>query len=341
MHYRGRAWSEEIDPTFNEIIKKYMEDLRLIQLPANKGHLILSLPEDFLKKIEKAGYPKFGTLYEKDNFEEVFKISAFLFPDTVKNTDLKSFKKAAKKGGISFKDFVKAIGNYATLIKRKDGCDYYLNSFEHLSSEDSFDHHVSLMSEKEGRRYRRKIRSDIISMLWHIMMSHIDELKKENEFTQKLRIDFLNDSKKIRRMLFGLWNNISMMNHKKSLSMLFVEARDGDNDSLIDLFQYDPTLFDHDWVQVRIRKALYSGDMKFFDDLGSTLLKGCLDTRKDNLDITLALVTFWRAGIYRLNSEQKMQLLKDSGIKFNMKENTFRQIVNRIKPFVDWPAIKN
>lgn len=63
MHYKGHAWSEEIDPTFNEIIKKYLEVLRLIQIPANKGHLILSLPEDSLKTMKSKGYPKFSKFY--------------------------------------------------------------------------------------------------------------------------------------------------------------------------------------------------------------------------------------------------------------------------------------
>jgi len=66
------------------------------------------------------------------------------------------------------------------------------------------------MTEKERKIYSRKINSDIISMIWHIFMSGLDELKKENEFTEKLTIDFLNNSAHIRRMLCGLWNNIAL-----------------------------------------------------------------------------------------------------------------------------------
>lgn len=341
IHYKGRAWSEEIDPTFNEIIKKYLEGLRLIEIPANKGHLILSLPEDSLKKMEREGYPKFGKFYEKAADEDIVETSKLLFADEMKGMDYKSIKNDAKKRGVTFQKYVRGLIYFATLIKRESNCDYYLNSFNPLRSEDDMSQFISGMTEKQRQEYRRKINSDILSMIWHLGMTRMDELKKEKEYAEKLHFKILNSSKLIRRMMFSVWNNISLMNHKKSLRQLFHEARDDKNDkSLFHLFQYDPTLFDHEWVRVRLRKALYSGDVKFFDELAKTLKEGCLDTRKGNLDITIALVTFWKAGIYRLNSEQKMQLLKDSGIKFNMKENTFRQIVNRIKPFVDWPAIK-
>jgi len=43
IHYKGRAWSEEIDPTFNETIKKYLEGLRLIQIPSEEI-LLLNAP---------------------------------------------------------------------------------------------------------------------------------------------------------------------------------------------------------------------------------------------------------------------------------------------------------
>jgi len=342
IHYKGRAWSEEIDPTFNEIIKQYLEGLRLIEIPANRGHLILTLPEATLKKIEREGYPKFGKFYEKADDEDIVETAKLLFADEMKGMDFKSIKNDAKKRGVLFPKYVRGLLYFASLIKRGNNCDYYLNSFKPLRSEENLSQFISGMTEKQRQEYRRKINSDILSMAWHLGMAFLDEIKKETEHVKALHFKILNNSKLIRRMMFSVWNNICLMNHKKTLRQLFHEARDDqDNISLFQLFQYDPTLFDHDWMRVRLRKALYSGNMKFFDDLADALKKGCLDTRKDNLDITIALVTFWKAGIYRLNSEQKMQLLRDSGIKFNMKENTFRQVVNRIRPFVDWPAIKN
>lgn len=340
IHYKGRAWPEEVDPTFNDIIRKYLEGLRLIQIPANKGHLILSLPEDSLRKMEREGYPKFGKFYEKADGEDIFEATKLLFADEMKGMDFKSIRRDAKKRGIPFQKYVRGLLYFAARIKREHDCDYYLNSFNPLRSEENLSQFISGMTGKQRQEYCRKINSDILAMIWHLGMTLMDELKKEKEYAEKLHFNILNSSKLIRRLMFTVWNNISLMNHKKSLRQLFHEGRDGDDKSLFHLFQYDPTLFDHEWVRVRLRKALYSGDVKFFDELARTLKEGCLDTRKGNLDITIALVTFWKAGIYRLNTEQKMKLLKDSGIRFNLKEDAFRQIVNRIRPFVDWPTIK-
>ena len=36
------------------------------------------------------------------------------------------------------------------------------------------------MNEKDRKKYGRKILSDILSMFWHIGMSDMDELRKQN-----------------------------------------------------------------------------------------------------------------------------------------------------------------
>ncbi len=336
IHYKKRPWNEVIDPTFNKIIKKYMETLRLVNIPANEGHLVLSLPEESLKKIEREGYPKFGKFYEKEDMKDIFEESKLLFSEELKDIDFKSMKKEAKKRGVHFQDFIRFLILCSKLIKRYEDCDYYLKSFKPFESEESFNKHFAGMNKKERKKCVRKFSSDILSMFLHVAVSDIDELKKENEYTQRLRINVLNSSKLIRRLLFSIWDSVCLINHKKSLKQLFCEAHEGNDESLFRLFQYDPTLFDQEWVRVRIRKALYSGDTKFFDDLAETLKKGCLDTRKDNLDITIVLMNFWKAGIYRLTTGQKMELLSDSGIKIAQSEASFRKIVDRIRPFVDW-----
>ena len=64
-HYRTRPWQTEIDPSFNEIIKKYLETLRLVNIPSYEGHLVLSLPQESLEKMKREHYPKFEKLYDK------------------------------------------------------------------------------------------------------------------------------------------------------------------------------------------------------------------------------------------------------------------------------------
>jgi len=122
IHYKKRKWYEEVDPTFNEIIKKYLEGLRLIHIPANEGHLILNLPEDSLKKIKREGYPKFSKFYEKEDIQDVFEASKLLFADEMKDIDLKSIKKKAKKSGIHIQDFFRALLSAAELINKPLPC---------------------------------------------------------------------------------------------------------------------------------------------------------------------------------------------------------------------------
>jgi hypothetical protein len=337
IHYKKRKWYEEVDPAFNKTIKKYLECFRLVHIPADEGHLILSLPEDSLKKMEREGYPKFNKFYEKEDIQDILKYSKLIFGDDMKDIDLKSIKKQAKKSGIHIKDYFNFLLRIAELINKDTKNDYYLKSFKAWESFESLKQYMSRMSEKEKKKYIRKIHSDILSMMWNISMSDIDELKKENKYTKEIRMNIASSSKLIRRLLFGVWDSISLINHKKSLRQLFSEAREGNDESLFHLFQYDPTLFDHEWVRMRLRKALYSGDVNFFNDLAKTLQKGCLDTGKGNLEISFALMNFWKAGIYRLTTSQKMELLRDSGIKFIQKESSFRKIVDRIRPSADWP----
>jgi hypothetical protein len=85
IHYKGRPWQRVIDPAFNIIIKNFLEIMGLVNIPSNKGHLILNLPEDSLKKIEREGYPKFSKFYEKEDIKDVFEESKLLFADELKD----------------------------------------------------------------------------------------------------------------------------------------------------------------------------------------------------------------------------------------------------------------
>jgi hypothetical protein len=340
IHYKKRKWYEEVDPAFNETIKKYLACFRLLHIPADEGHLILTLPEDTLKQMEKEGYPKFIKFYEQEDIQNVLDEAKILFPEEMKDIDVKNIKKQARKSGMHLQDYFLFLLTIAESINEGNKNAYYVESFKPWASYESLKQYMSGMNEKERKKYGRKIHSDILSMMWHIGMSDIEELKKENKYTKKLRMNILNSSKLIRRLLFVIWDTLAIINHKKPMIKLYSEARDGNNKSLFHLFQYDPTLFDHEWVRVRLRKALYSGDVKFFDQLAKTLQKGCLDTGKQNLEIGFVLMNFWKAGIYRLTTQQKMELLRDSGIQFKQNEIAFRKIVDRIRPFVDWPRQK-
>ena len=336
IHYKKEAWHEVIDPAFDTVIKKYLETLRLINLPSSEGHISLALPEESLIRIRKQGYPRMTKFYEQENVKTVIDDLGLMFSFDTKDIQLKVKSKKKEREQKTFQNFIQAfILPMARMINKDKDCNYYMRTFEPWKSKRSLKAYIKDMDDESIKKYREKVTCDIYSILWHIGMSKIDELEKENEFTARLRVNISNDSKMIRRMLFFVWDTICMMNHKKSIRQLYRQARDkSDNDALIALFQYDPTLFDHDWVRERIRVALYSGDAKLISDIGKQLQRGSLETGKDNLDISIALMMFWTAGISRLSDRQKMELLRDSGIRFTQDYNSFRQIVRRIRPFL-------
>lgn len=330
-HYKKPSWYHEIDPVFNKVIKVYMENLSLMDIPSREGHLVLNLGENHLKRIEREGYPKLAKLYEKENIRDVFDDAKLVFLDEFGVFALNTLKKEAKKRGI----FLEKLLQISSFVKEKDSKDYYEKSFEPLKSGNTFRNYTSGMTKEELKKYGRKIHSDILSMLCHIFLLNNESLKKDAKYIEMVSRNFLSYSKLLRRFVFFTWDVISLMNHKKSLRQLYNEAQK-DDESLLNLLRLDKTLFDHEWVRVRMRKAMYSGDLDFIDSVADALKKGQFDTRKENLDITIALINFWKTGIYRLTIPQRMELLKDSGIEFVQNETAFSKIIERIRPFVDW-----
>jgi hypothetical protein len=140
----------------------------------------------------------------------------------------------------------------------------------------------------------------------------------------------------IKRNLFCIWNTISLIVNKKSLRELLIKARRGDDDSLFALIKVDKTLFDHDWVRLRIRKAMYSGDTDFFYSLAKAIKSDPLQTRKYKLLVFVVMIFFWKYGLYSLTVPELMQLLQDSGISIQEDEVTFRKYYDRIQPFVKY-----
>ncbi len=330
-HYKKPSWYHEIDPAFNKVIKVYMKNLSLVNIPSREGHLVLTLGENHLKRIEREGYPKLAKLYEKEDMRDVFDDAKLVFLDELGDFALNTLKKEAKKKGI----FLEKVFQIASFVKEKDSKDYYEKSFEPLRSDNTFRNHTSGMTKEELKEYGRKIHSDILSMLCHIFLLNNESLKNDAKYIEMVSRNFLTYSKLLRRFIFFTWDVISLMNHKKSLRQLYNEAKKDDT-SLLNLLQFDKTLFDHEWVRVRMRKAIYSGDLEFIDSVGDALKKGQFKTRKENLDITIALINFWKTGIYRLTVPQRMELLKNSGIEFVQSEKSFDKIIERIRPFVDW-----
>ncbi len=329
-HYKKSPWYEIIDPSFSGVIRIALERLKVVHIPSNEGHLILQLNEKQLEKIGKEGFPKICKLYEEEDATGVVENSRFLCFE-VGEREYRRLVKEYKKNYSLFS----ALVDLASQVSDEKSRLYYQSSFAPLESVQHFKKHTETMSEKELKNWKIKINCDKVSLLWHVLTSGFDALRKDDKMMGQFLEQHSSDSKMLRRGLFSIWTTLCIINHKKTLKQLFQDARNGDDEALYKLLQLDKTLFDHEWVRVRMRKALYAGEMEFIHKVGEHLRMGHFETNKENLEITYALMVFWNAGICRLTDRQKSELLKDSGIRFTQDDRAFRQIVRRIKPFLN------
>lgn len=329
MHYKKSSWYQEIDPAFNQIIKIYMKAFQKMQLPAREGYLALALDGKDYNKIETEGFPSVASLYEHDKPQDIVNDIGLMFGNGITKEKIKEIEKEVKKK-YNFYSFLLPVINSLENASR----DYYLKSLAPFSAVESFKTYISNMDEKTQKKLLMKMHSDTLSFIWHVGMLDIDSLRKDKEKCEAVKEIVKKHRRFVKRTLFFVWDVISLLVNRKPLKQLFTEARKGDDNSLFELIKVDKTLFDHEWVRTRIRKAMYSGDKNFFNSLGIAIMDEPLKTEYDNLDIAIILLTFWKAGLYRLTVRQTMQLLLDSDVHFKQGETSFNQIRVRLRPFL-------
>jgi hypothetical protein len=346
MTSKTDSWKDKIDPAFDKFIKFYLLLLETCQLPANEGYLSMQLPESCLKKLEIEGFPSIALLYEHDNAEDASFDFISMLDDTITMQDFKKatrkIAKEIKKDEYSLYEIFLAL---ADQLQEKESKDYYLKKYKYLMSDDGYKIHMKSLSEVKQKKWRKEFYSDWQSLQWNHAVNVVEHVKESIDDKRKIIVRRFNEQPKIfRRSIFFLWNTISMLINKKGIKSLLVEARKGDDksdDSLFKLLQIDKTLFDHDWVRARIRKASYFADWDFFDKMSKAIKTDPLKNRKVHGDVFLILIHLWTVGLYRLTIPELMQLFKISGVRMVYDEINFRKFIDReIKPlFIKWSAL--
>lgn len=336
MSVKTTSWKQKIDPAFDKFIKLYSLFLGTIQLPGNEGYISVELSDNYLRKLETEGFPSIASMYEHDKVED----SAFDFFSMLhENFTMPEFKKIMremKKGKNNLPDLLLWA---AEQIQEKDSREYYTKKFERFRSKSDYQKYIENMDEIKLKKWKQEIYSDLQSLQVHNVLKGIEDLRENIVIKRKQVVKRFNEQPRIlKRSIFGTWDTISLLVHRKGLKKLFDEARKGNDESLFKLLQIDKTLFDHEWLRVKIRKASYSGDWKFFNNLSKAIKTDPLNNRKVHGDIFLILVRLWTAGLYRLTIPQMMQLFEDSGVRMRYDEINFRKFVDReIKPlFKEW-----
>jgi hypothetical protein len=108
------------------------------------------------------------------------------------------------------------------------------------------------------------------------------------------------------------------------------EAKHND-ESLFNAIHLDKTLFDKDWVRKRINKAFYSGDSRFFNELARVIKKPPISAKIDRGELITILSTLWPFGLYRLDNNELMDILRTSGVPIQKDKESFRRFVDNLK----------
>ena len=339
MKVKTASWKKKVDPAFDKFIKLYLVFLEVCNLPSNEGYISPVPPPDYLRRLETEGFPSIASMYECDTPEDASFDFISMIDETFTMRDFKGLIREIKKN----EDNLYMAHLYtASQFKDNDSKEYYLKKFEPLISDNGDKIHFENMDEKRLKKWRKEFYSDMLSLQCHTIVNAIEGIKENLNERRKQIVKRFNEQPKIlRRSIFFVWNTICLLVHKKSMKHLFVEARKGEDASLFKLMQIDKTLFDHDWVRARIRKASFLGDWNFFANLSKAIKTDPLENRKVHGDIFLILIFFWPVGLYRLTIPEIMQLFKDSGVRMIYDEINLRKFIDReIKTlFKEWQAL--
>ena len=329
------SWKQKVDPAFPEFIKLYLFYLETVKLPSNEGYLSMELPEQYLKRFEIEGFPSIASIYEHDKPEDLQFDVISLFDDAATKQD---FKKVTRKMTKDKHFFYETLVQIAGRLE-ENSREYYLKKFEPIKSENNYKLHIESMNEVGVENWRKENISDRQSLQWHYYVKVLEDAKQNIAAKRKTIVKRFNEQPKIfKRNIYWVWNTISLLVHRKGLKNLFNAARKGSDEALFKLIQIDKTLFDHDWLRERIRKAAYLGDWQFFTDLSKAISTDPINNRKIHGELFLILAQFWMVGLYRLTIPEVMELLKESGVRMQYDEVNFRKFVDReIKPlFKGW-----
>lgn len=307
--FNKNNWKQNIDPAFDKFIKSYLDVINALGLTASEGYVSEHL-QSYIKAIGNEGYSSFLRSYEETDVNNLINMmtDSFTMPHAFSKLKPIFDMLDIEDWGASVSQELDASTEPLPPMSR----DYYLKWKSIPDPNRNIASYIHFVS-------------DIISL-----MNHLTNIKMEGDNNPVTDID----AYVIQRILFTALKVISISIHKQPIRELYEKAKQEDDASLFRLIQLDKTLFDHEWVRLRIRKAMYSGDKQFFKSLADAIEADPLQHRKIKIERHLVLMNFWFYGLYRLTIPELMQLLQDSGISIPEDEVTFRKFIDReIKPY--------
>ncbi len=352
--YEDNSWKKKIDPAFDDLIRIFLDYIKHIRICIHvederykkytRYKKYLSLDEESLKVLKRRGYPPLLREFKlnRRNLRNLMNctIAIGASPDSMlilelhsnvekifKNEKKKKSKKESKRKYV--KKYLDAIeSNIMDMINglpREDSRDYYKKHFMIDLSDEDADTLFYGKTEKEVIKYLVDREMDISCLMLQTGFRGYWDPPGE-DYNDK-RISKL---KLINMGMLQVYNAISITTYKKPLGVLYAEARNND-ESLCNAIHLDKTLIDKDWVRKRIKKAFYSGESGFLKELGRAIGKAPISVKANYGELIIILVSLWHFGLYRLDNNELMDLLKKSSVPMQNDIEPFIRYINRLK----------
>lgn len=322
MLYKESSWKDKVDPAFDKLIIFFLEVLEVVKLPANEGYICISQEDPHFQMLGEKGFPDFKSYYEIKNKKDFLAIIRDML------SGLPGGNKPLKDLEELFSDFMTVWFGIAQ--KDEDTIKKVVEKILGSLKEESRYYYTKCFSvavkitEKMNVQDQAKLVRSIISNILSLFANRIFLVAEKNRDAVKQLNPIY-----IQNVFFSVWNIISIVINSKTLRTLYNEARAGVDQSLFEIIQIDKTLFDHDWVRDRIRKAAYSGNKLFFQSLSKAIKDDPLKNRKLRIKEFLILTVFWELGLYRLSAGNLLELFNDCGLAKREDEITFRKFRDR------------
>lgn len=164
----------------------------------------------------------------------------------------------------------------------------------------------------EGNEHLQLI--DLVRFLGSQDLSNIRDNKKKQEMLGRQLLEKISTPEMIVYTAFQTLNFVCCLINKKSLRILYDEARNGNQKSLLTLLRYDKTLFDHEWFRELIMRKMIEGNYYFFEKIGDAIKSEPPLGRQKRGKLKIVLLMFWHSVFKKLTWNERLNLLDKFGL---------------------------
>lgn len=316
------SWKNKIDPAFPTFIRAINDAFKLADEAEGET------PEEVMNHLQSEGTLSFKTLYEEGSAPS----PALDFADAISSGDIATKinaigESARKKDRASV---------YQSLIDVFDAFDsesreFYLKAFDFLSSEEK-SKAVDQMKKEELDNQIKIYQTNINMMALHLFVKGFDI---EQVHRDPISVASKVSPNSLLRLNFSMLDKIATLVHKKSLKVLYQEAKGGNEKSLFILLRYDKSLFDHEWLRALVARKMVTGDETFFKKIGQAFSSFPPIGKLKQAKLKYILLNLWSVGLSLLTIPELIQVLEESGMKVHEDPESLRKFIQvQIKPLV-------